>query len=72
VPLHGRRDALSPEPALGPAYLAFAGASRLPATRGYRYNDRVAAFSLLFFVFSQCMPHALSRPLRWSAFREAG
>jgi hypothetical protein len=51
-------------PALGPAYLALAGASQVLATRFYWYDDRHAAFSLLFFAFTVCMLYALSRPLR--------
>jgi hypothetical protein len=50
-------------PALGPAYLALAGASQVLATRFYWYDDRHAALSLLFFAFCVCMLYALSRPL---------
>jgi hypothetical protein len=50
-------------PALGPAYLALAGASQALAARFYWYDDRYAALSLLFLAFSFCMLYALSRPL---------
>ncbi|MEY4549147.1 MAG: hypothetical protein RL685_5342 [Pseudomonadota bacterium] len=62
-------------PALGPAYLALASASQVLLHAFYWIDDKYAAQSLLFLVFSLCLPYALSRPLplaHWRAvFRAA-
>jgi hypothetical protein len=51
-------------PALGPAYLALAGASQVLATRFHWFDDQHAALSLLFFAFALSTLYALSRPIR--------
>ncbi len=50
-------------PALGPAYLALAGASQVLGTRFYWIDDQYAAQSLLFYAFALCTLYALSRRL---------
>lgn len=56
-------------PALGPAYLALAGASQVVGNRFYWIDDEYAAQSFLFYTFARCTLYALSRPLppSWAA-----
>ncbi len=53
-------------PALGPAYLALAGASQVLLGRFYWIDDKYTAQSYLFFAFGLCMLYAYSRPFRLS------
>jgi hypothetical protein len=55
-----------PRPALGPAYLALAGASQVLLGRFYWIDDKYTAESYLFFAFSLCMFYAYSRPFKLS------
>jgi hypothetical protein len=52
------------QPALGPAYLALAGASQILLQRFYWIDDRYVAESCLFLLFGVSCLYALSRPLR--------
>ena len=52
------------QPALGPAYLALAGASQILLQRFYWIDDRYVAESCLFLLFGASCLYALSRPLR--------
>jgi hypothetical protein len=53
-------------PALGPAYLALAGASQVLLGRFYWIDDKYTAESYLFFAFGACMLYAYSRPFKLS------
>jgi hypothetical protein len=53
-------------PALGPAYLALAGASQVLLGRFYWIDDKYTAQSYLFFAFGACMLYAYSRPFKLS------
>ncbi len=57
---------LRPRPALGPAYLALAGASQVLLGRFYWIDDKYTAQSYLFFAFGCCMLYAYSRPFKLS------
>lgn len=56
-------------PALGPAYLALAGASQILLTRLYWMDDKYGALSLLFYAFGLCTLYALSRPFSLARLR---
>jgi hypothetical protein len=56
-------------PALGPAYLALAGASQILLARFYWIDDQYAAESWLFFAFSLSTLYALSRPFSLARLR---
>jgi hypothetical protein len=56
-------------PALGPAYLALAGASQVLLTRFYWIDDRYVALSVLFYAFALCTVYALSRPFSLARLR---
>lgn len=56
-------------PALGPAYLALAGASQILLTRFYWIDDRYVALSYLFCAFGACTLYALSRPFSLARLR---
>jgi hypothetical protein len=51
--------------ALGPAYLALAGASQILLARFYWIDDRYVAQSLIFYAFALSTLYALSRPMRF-------
>jgi hypothetical protein len=53
-------------PALGPAYLALAGASQVLLGRFYWIDDKYTAQSYLFFAFGACVLYAYSRPFKLS------
>jgi hypothetical protein len=53
-------------PALGPAYLALAGASQVLLGRFYWIDDKYTAESYLFFAFGLCVLYAYSRPFKWA------
>ena len=55
---------LRPRPALGPAYLALAGASQVLLNRFYWIDDRYTAESYLFFAFGVSLLYAYSRPFK--------
>lgn len=55
---------IRPRPALGPAYLALAGASQVLLGRFYWIDDKYTAQSYLFFAFGCCMLYAYSRPFK--------
>ena len=54
-------------PALGPAYLALAGASQVLLGRFYWIDDKYTAESYLFFAFGLCVFYAYSRPFSLAA-----
>jgi hypothetical protein len=55
---------IRPRPALGPAYLALAGASQVLLGRFYWIDDKYTAQSYLFFAFGLCVLYAYSRPFK--------
>jgi hypothetical protein len=57
-------------PALGPAFLALAGASQVLLWRFYWIDDKYTAESYLFFAFGLCALYAYSRPFH--LFRALG
>lgn len=57
-------------PALGPAYLALAGASQILLLRFYWIDDKYTAQSYLFYAFALSMLWAYSRPFNWKSLKK--